>query len=150
MSLFDHIFVRVGSSDDIQHDKSSFFMEMAGVAAIMERDPSASMLVCLDELGRSTAPDDGAAIFTALIRSLARRERVLSLLSTHFAISESQLPESTNIVHLEVITQADSHVFTHRLRPGIAASSLAFHVARIAGVPEDLIRDAERIKNNKD
>ena len=109
------------------------------------------MLVCLDELGRSTAPDDGAAIFTALIRSLAKRERVLSLLSTHFKISEKRLPESTDVVHLEVITREDdSHVFTHRLKPGLAASSLAFHVARIAGVPEDLIRDAEELKKNKD
>ncbi len=71
VSLFDSIFVRVGSSDDIANDQSSFMMEMLGVSALLRED--GPMLCALDELGRSTCPEDGASLCAALIRRLGSK-----------------------------------------------------------------------------
>ncbi len=150
VSLVDCIFVRVGSTDDITHDKSSFMNEMSGVAALL-REPT-SMLCCLDELGRSTAPEDGAAFCGALIRELASRPNVLSLLSTHFSslslMHRQQLLPNTALWNLEVLVRdGEPPVFTHKLRSGQAKHSLAFAVAKLAGVPDRLIVDAELLRH---
>lgn len=147
--LFDTIFVRVGSSDDVVHDRSSFLNEMMGVSSILQKTSDSSMLCCLDELGRSTAPDDGTAICAALIRELGKRPSVMTLLSTHFPLSkfaDKGLLPNTRVCHLEVITMGDDHIFTHKLCNGNAQSSLAFHVARVAGVPGSLLDDAQLMK----
>ncbi len=156
LSLVDAVFVRVGSSDDITRDRSSFLNEMSGVAALLRE--SAPMLCCLDELGRSTAPEDGAALCAALIRELGARDNALTLLSTHFSSlaalrgggggeSGAETLPNTALWNLEVIVRDNQPpVFTHKLRTGPATHSLAFAVARLAGVPDRIVQDAERLK----
>lgn len=153
LSLFDAIFVRCGSADDVARDRSSFLTEMSGLSKLLSVSSSVSnaVLCCLDELGRSTAPDDGAAICAAVARDLAARDKTLTLISTHY----SALPElwkkgllpQTSLFHLQVIESKDgTHLFTHKLLEGPSTESHAFHVASLAGVPERILDDARMLR----
>jgi len=151
--LFDAIFVRVGSTDDIARDKSSFMMEMLGVAAVLREE--GPLLCVLDELGRSTCPEDGAALCAALVRRMAACAGALTLLSTHFHLEKLHasgvLGPKAALYSMQVLLRdGNEPLFTHKLAGGHARDSLAFAVAKMAGVDEDLIADAKSIKKMRD
>jgi DNA mismatch repair protein MutS len=159
VSLFDSVFVRCGSHDDISNDKSSFFVEMEDVCSLTASvQRGQKSLICVDELGRSTTPDDGTALLAALIRYLAADEQKktnLALLSSHFHLqplfeddeAAAVFPKGVvQVGHLEVLNKDDNYVFTHKLKEGFSRESFAFHIAEVAGVAQEIVKDARRIK----
>jgi DNA mismatch repair protein MutS len=139
------LFTRMGFTDEIGRGKSSFMVEMAEVADILRRADDRS-LVLLDEVGRGTSTFDGLAIAWATLRHLHDVIRARSLLATHYhQLTElvGGLAAAAN-AHFGVQDRPDGIVFLHRLVPGATDRSYGVHVARLAGVPEDVLREAER------
>ncbi len=145
IGLVTQLFTRMGFTDEIGRGKSSFMVEMTEVAEILRRaDPRA--LVLLDEVGRGTSTFDGLAIAWATLRHLHDSVRARCLLATHYH-QLTDLVRSLSAAanaHLAVAEGADGIVFLHRLVPGATDRSYGVHVARLAGVPEPVLEEAER------
>ena len=140
------LFTRMGFTDEIGRGKSSFMVEMTEVAEILHRaDPGS--LVLLDEVGRGTSTFDGLAIAWATLRYLHDTIRVRSVLATHYHQLTDLirgLSAAAN-AHLAVADRPDGVVFLHRLVPGSTDRSYGVHVARLAGLPEEVLAEAERL-----
>ena len=146
VGLVTQLFTRMGFTDEIGRGKSSFMVEMTEVAEIL-RAADARSLVLLDEVGRGTSTFDGLAIAWATLRHLHDATRARSVLATHYhQLTElvNSLPAARN-AHLAVREGPDGIVFLHRLVPGSTDRSYGIHVARLAGVPEPVLREAERL-----
>ncbi|WP_248886045.1 DNA mismatch repair protein MutS [Acidithiobacillus acidisediminis] len=136
----DQIFTRIGAADDLAGGRSTFMVEMQETAQILHQ-ATAQSLVILDEIGRGTATYDGLAIAWASVEKLLRLGS-LTLFATHyFELTELQHPKLAN-VHLDAIANADQVTFLHQLEAGPATQSYGLAVARLAGVPEDVLRQA--------
>ena len=146
IGLVTQLFTRMGFTDEIGLGKSSFMVEMSEVAEILRRADARS-LVLLDEVGRGTSTFDGLAIAWATLRYLHDTVRVRSVLATHY----HQLTDlirglsAAENAHLAVEDRAEGVVFLHRLVPGSTDKSYGVHVARLAGLPEELLAEAERL-----
>jgi DNA mismatch repair protein MutS len=136
----DRIFTRIGASDDLAGGRSTFMVEMTEMAHIL-RNATASSLVRVDEIGRGTSTFDGLALAWACATDLARRIGAFVLFSTHYfeltALAE-QLKGVTN-VHLDAVEHGDDIVFMYSIKEGPASQSYGLQVARLAGVPEEVI-----------
>jgi DNA mismatch repair protein MutS len=146
VGLVTRLFTRMGFTDEIGRGKSSFMVEMSEVAEILHAADERS-LVLLDEVGRGTSTFDGLAIAWATVRHLHDRTRARCLLATHYhQLTElvGALPHARN-AHLAVREGTEGIVFLHRLVPGSTDRSYGIHVARLAGVPEDVLTEAERL-----
>jgi DNA mismatch repair protein MutS len=140
------LFTRMGFTDEIGRGKSSFMVEMSEVAEIL-RSADDRSLILLDEVGRGTSTFDGLALAWATLRHVHDRTEDRCLLATHYhQLTEwvNSLPAARN-AHLAVKETADGIVFLHRLIPGSTDRSYGIHVARLAGVPDDVLKEAERM-----
>jgi DNA mismatch repair protein MutS len=146
VGLVTQLFTRMGFTDEIGRGKSSFMVEMTEVAEIL-RAADARSLVLLDEVGRGTSTFDGLAIAWATLRHLHDSTQARSILATHY----HQLTElvrglsAARNAHLAVREGPDGIVFLHRLVPGSTDRSYGIHVARLAGIPEGVLVEAERL-----
>jgi DNA mismatch repair protein MutS len=146
IGLVTQLFTRMGFTDEIGRGKSSFMVEMSEVAEIL-RAADARSLVLLDEVGRGTSTFDGLAIAWATLRHLHDATRARCLLATHY----HQLTDlvrglsAAENAHFAVREGPDGIVFLHRLVPGATDRSYGVHVARLAGVPEGVLEEAERL-----
>jgi DNA mismatch repair protein MutS len=143
--LLDRIFTRIGSSDDLAGGRSTFMVEMAETATILPNATPRS-LVLMDEIGRGTGTFDGLSLAWAAAARLAREQRAWTLFATHY-FELTALPsvvEGIANVHLDATEYADRIVFLHAVRPGPASRSYGLQVASLAGVPQDVIREARR------
>jgi DNA mismatch repair protein MutS len=144
--LLDRIFTRIGASDNLARGKSTFLVEMSEVAAILNTATPAS-LVLLDEVGRGTSTFDGLSIAWAVVESLHRGARPKTLFATHYhELTELELllPGVKN-VHVTVHEAGNEIVFLRRVEPGSADKSYGIEVARLAGLPNDVIVRAREI-----
>ena len=135
----DRIFTRIGASDDLAGGRSTFMVEMAETAAILAGASDRS-LVLMDEVGRGTSTFDGLALAWAAAEAMAKRS-TLTLFATHY-FELTSLPDSEPAafnVHLTAQVTGDQIVFLHRLMEGPASQSHGLHVARRAGVPDEII-----------
>jgi DNA mismatch repair protein MutS len=145
----DQLFTRMGFTDEIGRGKSSFMVEMTEVAEIL-READARSLVLLDEVGRGTSTFDGLAIAWATLRHLHDTTRARTVLATHY----HQLTDlvaglsGARNAHLAAKEASDGIVFLHRLVPGSTDRSYGVHVARLAGLPADVLAEAERLLKN--
>ncbi len=146
IGLVDRIFVRAGASDDITQGRSTFLVEMDETAYIL-RHATARSLVVLDEVGRGTSTYDGMALAWAVGDELHDGIGCRSLFATHFheltALAD-QLPGASN-ASLAVREQGQEVVFLHRLVEGGADRSYGVQVARLAGLPEQVIERARAV-----
>ena len=146
IGLVDHLFTRMGFTDEIGRGKSSFMVEMTEVAEIL-REAGQRSLVLLDEVGRGTSTFDGLAIAWATLRHLHDATRARCVLATHY----HQLTDlvqglaAAGNAHLAVDDRPEGVVFLHRLVPGATDRSYGIHVARLAGVPPDVLEEADRL-----
>ncbi len=146
VGLVTQLFTRMGFTDEIGRGKSSFMVEMTEVAEIL-RTADERSLVLLDEVGRGTSTFDGLAIAWATLRYLHDATRARSILATHY----HQLTElveglaGARNAHLAVREDTDGIVFLHRLVPGGTDRSYGIHVARLAGLPDGVLAEAERL-----
>ncbi len=141
----DRIFTRIGAADDLAGGRSTFMVEMTETASILN-NATRSSLVLMDEIGRGTSTFDGLSLAWATARTIARELRALTLFATHY-FELTRLPEefaSCRNVHLDATEHGDALVFLHSVRPGPANQSYGLHVARLAGVPGNVIEAAKR------
>ena len=146
VGVVTQLFTRMGFTDEIGRGKSSFMVEMTEVAEIL-RVADARSLVLLDEVGRGTSTFDGLAIAWATLRHLHDTTRARAMLATHYhQLTElvSGLSSARN-AHLAAKESGAGIVFLHRLVPGSTDRSYGIHVARLAGVPADVLLEAERL-----
>ena len=143
---FDKIFTRVGATDNIARGESTFMVEMLETAMIMH-NLSARSLVLLDEIGRGTSTYDGMSIARALVEYIHTYGKgAKTLFATHYHELndlEKQYPRVKNY-HIAVKEEGRNVIFLRRLEPGGVAHSFGIHVARLAGMPREVIESAER------
>ena len=146
IGYFDKIFTRVGATDNISRGESTFMVEMLETAMIMH-NLSARSLVLLDEIGRGTSTYDGMSIARALVEYIHTNGKgAKTLFATHYHELndlEDQYPRVKNY-HIAVKEEGKNVIFLRKLMPGGVAHSFGIHVARLAGMPREVIASAEK------
>ncbi len=146
LPLFDRIYTRIGASDDIAGGRSTFMVEMDELATIL-RGATAHSLVLLDEVGRGTSTYDGLALAWAACEHLHDRVGAYTLFATHYfeltALPE-RLPAARN-AHVAAKEEAGGLVFYHQVLPGPASKSYGLEVARLAGLPSEVLQRAQAV-----
>ncbi len=139
----DRIFTRIGASDDLAGGRSTFMVEMTEAAVIVNSATERS-LVLVDEIGRGTSTFDGLALAHAIAFHLLETSRSLTLFATHYFELTALASQSTAAVnlHLAAAEHAGGIVFLHQVRQGPASQSYGLQVARLAGLPANLLRHA--------
>ncbi|RTH27394.1 DNA mismatch repair protein MutS [Thermus scotoductus] len=143
LPLFDRILTRIGASDDLAGGRSTFMVEMEEVALILKEATERS-LVLLDEVGRGTSSLDGVAIATAVAEALHER-RCYTLFATHyFELTALPLSRLKNL-HVAAKEEEGGLTFYHQVLPGPASKSYGVEVARMAGLPKEVVERAKSL-----
>ena len=139
----DAIHTRIGAADDLANAQSTFMVEMTEAAAILHGATEHS-LVLMDEIGRGTSTFDGLALAGAIARHLHDRNRAFTLFATHyFELTEFPARHERALnVHVSAVESGDDIVFLHAIEAGPASRSYGVQVARLAGMPATLVRQA--------
>ena len=145
----DAIYTRIGAADDLAGGRSTFMVEMTEAAYILNR-ATAQSLVLIDEIGRGTSTFDGLALAWSIAHRLAAHNRSLALFATHYfelTALPSEIDGCAN-VHFDAVEtksrQGPGIVFLHQVADGPANRSYGLQVARLAGVPADTLKQAQR------
>lgn len=146
LGLVDRLFTRVGAVDDLASGQSTFMVEMAETANILQHASSRS-LVLLDEIGRGTATFDGLSIAWAVAEHLAIGINALCIFATHYHELNALADKCSNVANFQVAVeeQKDALVFLHRVIPGGASRSYGIEAARLAGVPMVVVERARQV-----
>lgn len=140
----DRIFTRIGSSDDLASGRSTFMVEMTETANILNNATPCS-LVLMDEIGRGTSTFDGLSLAWACAAHLAQKLRAYTLFATHY-FELTALPEQFDGVvnlHLNATEHNDNIIFMHKVQEGPASQSYGLQVAKLAGIPQDVVGQAK-------
>jgi DNA mismatch repair protein MutS len=139
----DAIHTRIGAADDLANAQSTFMLEMTEAAAIIHSAGEQS-LVLMDEIGRGTSTFDGLALAGAIASHLHERNRSFTLFATHyFELTEFPVKHDRALnVHVSAAESGDDIVFLHDIQAGPASRSYGVQVARLAGMPGTLVRQA--------
>lgn len=140
----DRIFTRLGASDDIASRRSTFMVEMTETAHIL-RHATANSLVLIDEIGRGTSTFDGLSLAWACAQYLVETIQAFTLFATHYfelTALANTMPGVRN-VHMEVVEFGNQITFLYTVAEGSTHKSYGLQVARLAGVPEPVLRLAE-------
>ncbi|RZI49351.1 DNA mismatch repair protein MutS [Lactococcus kimchii] len=146
LPIFDAIFTRIGASDNLISGESTFMVEMSEANHAIQKATRRSLIV-FDELGRGTATYDGMALAQAIVEYVHERIGAKTLFATHYhelTNLEQELEGLTN-VHVATLEQNGNVTFLHKITPGPADKSYGIHVAKIAGLPADLLERADLI-----
>lgn len=149
MPVFDRVFTRVGASDNLAQGQSTFLVEMIETANILN-SATPDSLILLDEIGRGTSTFDGLSLAWAIIEHIQKYKHALTLFATHY----HELTELENIYpdiknyNVAVKQWNDEMIFIRKIERGGADQSYGIQVARLAGVPERVIRRAKEILKN--
>ena len=142
---FDKIFTRVGATDNISRGESTFMVEMLETSMIMH-NLSARSLVLLDEIGRGTSTYDGMSIARALVEYIHKYGKgAKTLFATHYHELndlEDKYPRVKNF-HIAIKEEGKDVIFLRKLQPGGVSHSFGIHVARMAGMPAEIVERAE-------
>jgi DNA mismatch repair protein MutS len=141
----DRVLTRIGASDDLASGRSTFMVEMTEAAAILQRATPNSFVI-VDEIGRGTSTFDGLALATAIARRLIAKTQSLTLFATHYFELTELANDYASCVnqHVSVVEHGDKVVFLHEVKAGPASRSYGIDVAKLAGLPSEVIRDARR------
>jgi DNA mismatch repair protein MutS len=145
IGIMDRIFFRTGASDDIARGRSTFFVEMEELASILKNMTEKSF-VLLDEVGRGTSTFDGVSIAWATAEYINKR-KVRCLFATHFhelSFLEHNLKGIRNM-HFSAERIGGNLVFIRKIKRGAAGRSWGIDVAKLAGIPQEIIEKAEKI-----
>jgi DNA mismatch repair protein MutS len=152
VGLTDRIFTRIGADDALHAGQSTFMVEMTETANILNNASDASLVV-LDEIGRGTSTLDGLSLAWAITEHLTSAPRPRTLFATHYhelTSLQDLAPQSVQNLHVAVrewTTPEGSHeiVFLHRILPGRTDQSYGVHVARLAGIPANVVARAREL-----
>lgn len=148
IGIVDQIFTRVGATDDIAQGQSTFMVEMVETSSILNRMTERS-LILLDEVGRGTSTYDGVAIAWSLAEYLVSNKKPRTVFATHFHELNGLEDLYPSIVNYQVtVKEEDGHVvFLRKVIPGGADRSYGIEVAKMAGLPKELLSRAQSIMN---
>ena len=139
----DRIFTRIGSADDLSSGKSTFMVEMTETSQILHHATNQS-LVLMDEVGRGTSTYDGLSLAWACVLDLTKRIQCLCLFATHYfeltELSKEPCIENYHVTAKEINGQL---ILLHKVQHGPASQSHGLQVAKLAGIPESVIKDAQ-------
>lgn len=148
MPIFDQIFTRIGAADDLISGESTFMVEMKETNVALMNATRNSLLL-FDEIGRGTATYDGMALAQAIIEYVHNNIHAKTLFSTHYhelTILDESLDKLQN-VHVGAIEKNGELIFLHKMQEGPADKSYGIHVAKLAGMPDKLLKRADSILN---
>ena len=148
IGLVDRIFTRIGASDDLSGGRSTFMVEMSEVSEIL-REATPQSLLILDEIGRGTSTFDGESLAQAVLEYCADRKTLgaRTLFATHYhelTELEGKLPGTANF-NIAVKARGDEIIFLRKILPGGADRSYGIEVAKLAGIPEKVLKRARTI-----
>ena len=146
LPIFDAIYTRIGASDDLVSGESTFMVEMKEACSAVKGATSNSV-VLFDELGRGTATFDGMALAQAIIEYISRNIKCKTLFSTHYhelTDLENTLDNLHN-VHVSAKEENGEVIFLHKVEDGSIDKSYGIHVAKLASLPDSLIKRADEI-----
>ena len=148
IGVVDKIFTRVGASDDLSMGQSTFMVEMMEVANILKESTNSS-LVILDEIGRGTSTYDGLSIAWAVAEYISNKEKcgAKTLFATHYhelTELENKLDGVKNY-SIAVKEKGEDIIFLRKIVKGGTDESYGIHVAKLAGVPQDVVKSANEI-----
>lgn len=148
IGITDAIYTRVGASDDLASGKSTFMVEMSEVANILKNATNKSLLI-LDEIGRGTSTYDGMSIARAVLEFIADKNKIgaKSLFATHYhelTVMEDEL-EGVKNYNIAVKKHGDDIIFLRRIIRGGADESYGIEVAKLSGIPDEVIKRAREI-----
>ncbi|MDK1022930.1 MAG: DNA mismatch repair protein MutS [Gammaproteobacteria bacterium] len=141
----DRIFTRIGSSDDLASGRSTFMVEMTETAVILN-NATAESLVLLDEIGRGTSTFDGLSLAWACAHYMAEEVQAMTLFATHYfelTSLQEHIPGVVN-VHLTAREYGERIIFLYAVQQGPASQSYGLQVARLAGIPDQVISQAKQ------
>ncbi|MCA9381350.1 DNA mismatch repair protein MutS, partial [Candidatus Dojkabacteria bacterium] len=148
-SLVDRIFTRVGASDNLAKGESTFMLEMIETSNIINNATNRSLII-LDEVGRGTSTYDGVAIAWAIIEYIIDNIGAKTLFATHYheLIELDKRYKSIKNYHVSVAEANGEVIFQYKIESGGTDRSYGVHVAKIAGVPEEIVKRANEILGN--
>ncbi len=149
ISVVDRIFVRSGASDVITSGLSTFMVEMVETAYIL-RHTTRNSLIIMDEIGRGTSTYDGISIAWAVAEYLVTHEKIpaKTLFATHYHELQKladMYPKKIHNYHMSVVEENNSPVFLHTFSKGGASASFGVAVAKLAGIPEEVVTKASKL-----
>ncbi len=146
MPIFDAIYTRIGASDDLVSGESTFMVEMNEANRAIT-NATKNSLILFDELGRGTATFDGMALAQSIIEYISTNIKCKTLFSTHYhelTDLEDTLPDLRN-VHVSAVESEGKVTFLHKIKEGSIDKSYGIHVAKLANLPDTLIKRAGEI-----
>jgi len=146
LPIIDKIFTRIGASDDLVSGESTFMVEMKEAKNAI-CNATEDSLILFDELGRGTATYDGMSLAEAILEYVSKHIRCKTLFSTHYhelTSMEAKIPAIKN-VHVSAIEENGKLIFLHKIKNGAVDKSYGIHVAKLAGLPAEVISNAEKI-----
>jgi DNA mismatch repair protein MutS len=148
IGLVDRIFTRIGATDDLARGQSTFMVEMNETALILNNATERS-LVILDEIGRGTSTFDGLSIAWSVAEHLHDKIGARTLFATHYHEITALARSRGAVKNCNVAVKEWNHqiIFLHKILPGSAEKSYGIQVARLAGLPEEVIRRAREVLN---
>ncbi|MGT2774543.1 DNA mismatch repair protein MutS [Streptococcus hyovaginalis] len=146
LPIFDAIFTRIGAADDLISGQSTFMVEMMEANQAISRATEHS-LILFDELGRGTATYDGMALAQAIIEHIHNQLKAKTMFATHYHELTGLSIKLTNLVNVHVATLEEKGevTFLHKIAEGPADKSYGVHVAKIAGLPDSVLKRADVI-----
>jgi DNA mismatch repair protein MutS len=146
LPVVDRIFTRIGASDNLASGRSTFMVEMTETAQILNT-ATPSSLILLDEIGRGTATFDGLAIAWAVVEHIHTRVRAKTLFATHYHELTDLAEQMSGVanLHVSVREAGDKVIFLRKVEPGKADRSYGIEVARLAGLPLDVVHRAREV-----
>lgn len=145
-SVVDRIFTRVGAGDNLAAGESTFMVEMTETANILH-NASKDSLVILDEVGRGTSTYDGVALAWSILEYMLKHIGCRTLFATHYHELTALAKQHSKLFNamMQVREQGSDVVFTHQVTPGEANRSYGVYVAKLAGLPTEVVQEAESI-----
>ena len=145
IGLVDKIFCRVGAMDNLARGESTFLVEMQEAAFIL-RSCTARSFVIVDEIGRGTSTQDGMSIAYAIMRNLIEKG-AKTLFATHYHELTMMDTSGIRLLTLDVREDNGSVTFLRKVKDGVANSSYGIHVAKMAGIPASVVREARSFQS---
>jgi len=144
LGTIDRIFTRIGSADDLSTGKSTFMVEMTETSQILHHATNQS-LVLMDEVGRGTSTYDGLSLAWACVLDLTKRIKCLCLFATHyFELTELAKEVAIDNYHVTAKELNGNLILLHKVQHGPASQSHGLQVAKLAGIPVGVIKEAQK------
>ncbi|MFA4906427.1 MAG: DNA mismatch repair protein MutS [Candidatus Margulisiibacteriota bacterium] len=148
LAIIDRIFTRIGAMDDIFSGQSTFMLEMTETANIL-KNATAHSLIILDEIGRGTATFDGMSIAAAVAEYIHQKIKAKTLFATHYHEITQLAEKHPGMKNFNVLVKeaGEEITFLHKIAEGVADKSYGIAVARLAGLPDEVVRRAREVYN---